>query len=81
MPPTGADGNSVESGSPGYINQLIAGRDSSLDGLITWLIKSGAEINSVVVRNVEGKSFSRFRLIQAPDEDSLQLATSTRERR
>jgi len=81
MPPTGADGNSVESGSPGYINQLIAGRDSSLDGLISWLTQSGAEINGVVVRNVEGKRFSHFTLIQAPDGVSLQLATSTRERR
>ena len=81
MPPACVDGNSMISAPPGSPSGMIIDRDSSLDGLISWLTQSGAEINGVVVRNVEGKRFSHFTLIQAPDGVSLQLATSTRERR
>ena len=57
MSPTCADGGSIASASPGPPDGTITDRDSSLDALISWLKHSGAEINDVVVRNVEGTSF------------------------
>lgn len=80
MPPTCADGGSGALVSPRGINGTITDRDSSLDELISWLMQSGAEINAVIVRNVEGSASSNFTLIQVPVGDSSQRATLTRER-
>jgi hypothetical protein len=57
MPPTCAHGNLIISAPPEPPSGMITDRDFSLDDLISWLIRSGAEINGVVVRNVEGTPF------------------------